>query len=155
MLPTMTGIEIADLGYRLSVLANHPIRALVHLLRRPLLLAATVFAFVVCAVASLTLSAVVFDGWWQQFFLDAGVSLLFVGVVDLVILGALRTLLESPAPEGVAPDAPDHGLSEVLAVVQRIDLRQKGLASPHPYRRRPAAAPLEAVVTREWTLAQY
>jgi hypothetical protein len=62
--------------------------------RRPILLAAIVFAFIVSSVLALVLSGVVFRGWWQGFFQNIGVSLLFVGVVNLGILNAFRGLIE-------------------------------------------------------------
>jgi len=56
----------------------------------------------------LVVSGVVFRGWWQGFFQNVGVRLLFIGVVNLGILGALRNLIEGePAKRDRA--AGEHG----------------------------------------------
>jgi hypothetical protein len=50
------------------------------------------------------LSGVLFHGWWQSFFQGVGVSLLFVGVVNLGILGALRGLIEGPSHDALSQE---------------------------------------------------
>jgi MFS family permease len=78
----------------LTAIPTAILRAFWEIARRPILLAAVIFAFVVGAVLSLVLSGVVYYGWWQSFFQNVGVSLLFVGVVNLGILNSLRGLIE-------------------------------------------------------------
>jgi hypothetical protein len=80
------------------------INALVDLARRPIVLAATILAFVATSIVCLVLSGVLFSGWWESFFQGVGVSLLFVGVVNLGILGALRGLIEGPSRDTLSPE---------------------------------------------------
>jgi hypothetical protein len=72
------------------------IGVLVSAARRPILLGTIVLAFVASACLCLVLSGLVFRGWWQGFFQSVGVSLLFVGVINLGILAALRGLIDGP-----------------------------------------------------------
>ena len=51
-------------------------------------------------------------------FLDVGVSLLFVGIIDLAVLGALRRVIEEPSAS-----TRDGGMAQLLAVMQDIDQR--------------------------------
>jgi hypothetical protein len=80
------------------------IRELVRVARRPILPGTVILAFVASACLCLVLSGLVFRGWWQGFFQSVGVSLLFVGVINLGILAALRGLIEGPIPESAATD---------------------------------------------------
>jgi hypothetical protein len=83
-----------------TILAGALVRAAVGALwetiRRPALLVAVILSFVISAVISLIVSGLVFHGWWQAFFQNVGVSLLFVGIINLGILTALRGLTEGP-----------------------------------------------------------
>src|SRR6266516_4763802 len=83
------------------------IAALIKIVRRPLLYAATVLAFVATSILCLVLSGVVFRGWWQSLLQGVGVSLLFVGVVNLGILAALRGLIEGPSRDSTAGLTPE------------------------------------------------
>lgn len=84
--------------------------------RRPILLGTVVLAFVASACLCLVLSGLVFRGWWQGFFQSVGVSLLFVGVINLGILAALRGLIEGPTGATVRDEALQ---SATTAAVQR------------------------------------
>jgi MFS family permease len=83
------------------------LRAFWEIARRPILLAAVIFAFIVGAVLSLVLSGVAYHGWWQGFFQNVGVSLLFVGVVNLGILNSLRGLIEGEQTQRASSAAID------------------------------------------------
>jgi hypothetical protein len=45
-------------------------------------------------ITSLLLSGLVFRGWWQGFFLELGVGLLVVTVVEVAVLGTLHELTD-------------------------------------------------------------
>lgn len=70
------------------------LKSVVAAARRPLLLALVTFIFMMISTTSLTISAIVFTGWWQGFFLELGVGLLVAGLVDIAVLGALHGLIE-------------------------------------------------------------
>jgi hypothetical protein len=91
----------------LATLAADPLRLLIYIARRPILLTAVILGFVASAELCLVLSAVVFQGWWESFLQGTGVSLLFAGVVDLGILGALRGLIEGPREDSTAELSPE------------------------------------------------
>lgn len=90
--------------------------------RRPILLAAIVFAFIASSVLALALSGVVFRGWWQGFFQNIGVSLLFVGVVNLGILNALRGLIEGEQSQRTSTTKID--LPRILKALGEPDIEQ-------------------------------
>jgi len=51
-----------------SVIAANPVRFLIDLARRPILLGAVILGFVASAALCPVLSAVVFQGWWGVFY---------------------------------------------------------------------------------------
>ncbi len=104
-----------------TVLAENPVRFFLGIARRPILLGAVILGFVVSAVVCLVLSAVVFQGWWGSFLQGVGVSLLFVGVVQLGILGALSDLIERPREDsstGLSLETVD-GLRAAMETLER------------------------------------
>jgi hypothetical protein len=98
------------------------VSALTALARRPLLLGAVILAFVVSAILCLLLSGVVFRGWWEGFLQSVGVSLLFVGVVNLGILGALRGLIEGPRRASTTALNPEMA-EQLLAAMEGLERR--------------------------------
>jgi hypothetical protein len=89
---------MAPLELTVALLATSVVRGVVKVARRPILLLAVTLAFVASAVLSLTLSGVVFRGWWQSFFLELGAGLLIAGIVDVAVLSALHGLIEGTVP---------------------------------------------------------
>ena len=73
--------------------------------------------------ASLTLSGLVFTGWWQGFFLELGVGLLIAGIVDIAILGALHGLIEG--------DGETAAIHQLIAAMNRVEtlLKTPGAAA--------------------------
>ncbi|WOT34245.1 hypothetical protein [Streptomyces coeruleorubidus] len=67
------------------------------IVRRPILLGALILGFLGSGILALVISSST-TGWWQDFLLSAGVNLIFVGVVDLLVLGVLRNLIEGGRP---------------------------------------------------------
>ena len=104
----------------ISVIASDPVRFLIDLARRPKLLGAVILGFVASAVVCLVLSAVVFQGWWGSFLQGVGVSLLFVGVVQLGILGALSGLIEGPRGDSSAGLSPET-VDELRAAMESLE----------------------------------
>jgi hypothetical protein len=82
------------LGSSITDLVVIALKALIATARRPILIALVTFIFVVVSTTFLILSAIVFAGWWQNFFLELGVGLLVAGLVDIAVLGALHSLIE-------------------------------------------------------------
>lgn len=81
------------------------------IVRSPGWRAVVILSFVASAVLCLVLSGVVFQGWWQSFLQNVGVSLLFVGVVNLGILVALGGLIENlqgDSTTALSPQAVDQ-----------------------------------------------
>jgi len=87
----------------LAVLGNGVLRSVLAVARRAILIALVTLLFIVVAVTCLILSGIVFTGWWQAFFLEAGVGLLIAGIVDVAVLGALHGLIE-----GTTGESPQH-----------------------------------------------
>ena len=94
--------------------------------RRPILLAAVIFAFIVGAIVSLVLSGIVYHGWWQGFFQNVGVSLLFIGVVNLGILNSLRGLIEGERTQRASSAAINPQV--VLKFLRQPAIEQESLA---------------------------
>jgi hypothetical protein len=113
---------VAALAAASSGVAYGAVRVIWAALRRPILLGALILAFVVSAVVCLVVSGLVFRGWWQGFFQNVGVSLLFIGVVNLGILGALRNLIEGePAkPDRAAGQYRSADAEGGMSVVERL-----------------------------------
>jgi hypothetical protein len=105
-----------------QALAENPVRFLIDITRRPILLGAVILGFVTSAVLCLVLSAVVFQGWWGSFLQGVGVSLLFVGVVQLGILGALSGLIEDPQRDSTAGLSPET-VEELRAAMESLERR--------------------------------
>jgi hypothetical protein len=61
---------------------------------RPVRIALVTLIFVVISVVLLLVSGFVLHGWWQAFFLEAGVGALIAGIVDVAVLSALHDLIE-------------------------------------------------------------
>ena len=111
-----------DIGLLIAItdLVDGPLRFLIWIARRPILLAAVILSFVASAVLCLVLSAIVFQGWWESFLQGVGVSLLFVGVVDLGILGALRGLIEGPREDSTAGLSPET-VEQLRAAMESLE----------------------------------
>lgn len=103
-------------------LTESPVRFLIGIARRPIRLGAVILGFVVSAVLCLVLSAVVFQGWWGSLLQGVGVSLLFVGVVQLGILGALSGLIEDPQRDSTAGLSPET-VEELRAAMESLERR--------------------------------
>jgi hypothetical protein len=94
--------------------ASALIESVLAVARRPILLLLATLAFVSAAATLLTLSAVVFTGWWQEFSLELGVGLLIAGVVDVAILSLLNGLIEGGAHK--------RELRDIRETTHRIEL---------------------------------
>jgi hypothetical protein len=77
-----------------SLVIDTFLRTLWSVVRRPLLLLGTVVAFVVAGILALAASKFWTSGWWEDLLLNLGVGLIFVGLIDLVVLGAVRRIIE-------------------------------------------------------------
>ncbi|WP_143234892.1 hypothetical protein [Paractinoplanes atraurantiacus] len=62
-----------------------------------------VVAFTVAGTSCVVASGVLFETWWQAFFLEVGVGLLLTGIVDLAILGLISRLSDQASPGGTRP----------------------------------------------------
>jgi hypothetical protein len=115
-------IDYVNLATLVAVAAA---RSIWSIARRPILLLTATLVFVISAAASLTLSGLVFTGWWQGFFLELGVGLLIAGIVDIAILGALHGLIEG---EG---DGETTAIYQLTAAVNRVEtlLKTPGAAT--------------------------
>jgi hypothetical protein len=105
---------------QVTAIVDGPLRFLIEVARRPILLAAVILGFVASAILCLVLSAVVFQGWWGSFLQGVGVSLLFVGAVDLGILGALRGLIESPREDSAVGLNPET-IEQLRAAMESLE----------------------------------
>jgi hypothetical protein len=90
------------------------------ILRRPVLLAIVTLSFIVSAAICLILSGLLFQGWWQGFFLALGVGLLVAGIVDVGVIGALHGLIEGEPTRRSADDGLDRLVS--AAAGNSVDL---------------------------------
>lgn len=77
---TQAGIELA--------------RSVIKVAREPLLLAGVTLLLILSGITSLLLSGLVFRDWWQAFFLELGVGLLVVSIVEVAVLGVLHALTD-------------------------------------------------------------
>ncbi|MFI6292954.1 hypothetical protein ACIBEJ_15300 [Nonomuraea sp. NPDC050790] len=81
-----------------TVLMSTLLSALWQIFRRPILLGLLILGFLLIGIGTLWASTAA-NGWWQDFLLNAGVNLIFVGAVDLLILSVIaRGLLQSNPP---------------------------------------------------------
>jgi ABC-type transporter Mla maintaining outer membrane lipid asymmetry permease subunit MlaE len=92
------------------------------ILRRPVLRAVVICSIVASAVVCLVLSGVEFRGWWQSFFQSVGVSLLFVGVVNVALAGALAALISTPEQES-APALTPETVEQLRAAMESLERR--------------------------------
>jgi hypothetical protein len=58
------------------------------------LLAGVTLLLILSGIVSLLLSGLVFRDWWQGFFLELGVGLLVVSIVEVAVLGTLHELTD-------------------------------------------------------------
>jgi hypothetical protein len=79
---------------RLSGAGDSLLTGILTIAHRAILIGLVTLIFVVTSSGLLVLSALIFTGWWQEFFLELGVGLLVAGIVDIAILGALHSLIE-------------------------------------------------------------
>ncbi len=79
----------------LVIVGSRVLSAAVAVLTKKYLFAIAVIGFSLCGMGMLTASAFMsVGGWWQNVFVSVGTGLLFVGLVDLAILGALRRFID-------------------------------------------------------------
>jgi hypothetical protein len=101
-LVSASGRALAESGIQLA-------RSVLKVAREPILLAGLTLLLILSGIASLLLSGLVFRGWWQEFFLELGVGLLVVSIVEVAVLGVLHALTDGKK------------LREILDVTNRIE----------------------------------
>jgi len=119
---------MADVALLASVLTDTLLRSIWSVVRRPVLLLGSVLAFVVAGILALAASGFWTSGWWEDLLLNLGVGLIFVGLIDLVVLGALRGILEGPGnrpasmlPNTQTPSVASDRLEEMEGSLARIE----------------------------------
>lgn len=102
----------------LSILVGYVLQMAWDAFRRPVVLTVLIVGFVGGGIAALIASVSV-HGWWGDFLLNVGVNMIFVGGVDVLILGMLSQLIEGTAHQ--APPEPSLELQDLAAAVARIE----------------------------------
>jgi hypothetical protein len=106
-LVSASGRALAESGLQLA-------RSVLKVAREPILLAGLTLLLILSGITSLLLSGLVFRGWWQEFFLELGVGLLVVSIVEVAVLGVLHALTDGKK------------LREILDATNRIENELKG-----------------------------
>jgi hypothetical protein len=97
-----SGRALAESGLQLA-------RSVLKVAREPILLAGLTLLLILSGITSLLLSGLVFRGWWQEFFLELGVGLIVVSIVEVAVLGVLHALTDGKK------------LREILDATNRIE----------------------------------
>jgi hypothetical protein len=70
------------------------LRSVIKVAREPILLGFVTLMLILLGILSLTLSGLVLQGWWQAAFLELGVGLLVVSIVEVAVLGFLHAVTD-------------------------------------------------------------
>jgi len=88
----MDPISLASLA--LLVAGKGLLQSVLKVAREPILLGLVTLILVLLGILSLALSGLVFQGWWQAVFLELGVGLLVVSIVEVAVLGFLHAVTD-------------------------------------------------------------
>lgn len=114
-------------------------RSVLKVAREPMLLAGLTLLLILSGITSLILSGLVFRGWWQGFFLELGVGLLVVSIVEVAVLGVLHALTDGKklreildATNRIENELMGHSIITASGVAAETDPSASGRSTPAP-----------------------
>ena len=104
-----------------------------------MLLAGLTLLLILSGITSLILSGLVFRGWWQGFFLELGVGLLVVSIVEVAVLGVLHALTDGKklreildATNRIENELMGHSFITASGIAAETDPSASGRSTPAP-----------------------
>lgn len=94
-------------------IAQWAVKILTALSRRPVLVGLGIVVFALSGTALIVVPAIV-AGWWREFTMGLGTSLLLTGTVEIGVLGVLNAALNNKGRE------PAQGPAQIAATLRRL-----------------------------------